>query len=131
MWGILFGISNASICGLMLQKIAGHYFWLIWNFWHFWPKFNFFHLFWPPMSRCNLTWKPSLILWLFKSNSAFSEAIMCHEWQKKIQKFQIWAKQSKIPNQPKIMSCNFLRHQTTYGWIWYAKQNPPHRGLSG
>ena len=44
MWGILFGVSNASICGLMPQKIAGHFFgWFkifdflahIWNFWIF------------------------------------------------------------------------------------------------
>ena len=27
------------------------------DFWHFWPIFEFYSPFWPPMSRCNLTWK--------------------------------------------------------------------------
>ena len=45
--------------------------------------------------------------------------------------FKHWPKISKKLNLPKIISCNFLRHQSTYGCIWYAKQNPPYRGLSG
>ena len=67
-----------------------------------------------------------------KINDSFScEVASWHGRPKKVKKIKFRPKMSKIPNQPKIMSCNFLRRQTTYGWIWYAKQNPPHRGLSG
>ena len=51
--------------------------------------------------------------------------------KKRFKNLKYGSKKSKIQNQPKIISCNFLRHQTTYGCIWYAKQNPPYRGLSG
>ena len=130
-WGILFGILSASICGLMLQEIAGQLFWLILNFWHFWPIFEILHLFGLPCQDVTSHEKLSLILWLLKSNSAFSEAITCHEWQKRLKNFKKGPKMSKIQNQPKIMSCNFLRHQTTYGCTWYAKQNPPYRRICG
>ena len=132
-WGIWFGISSASIHGLMplkLHEVAFAAYWLFLRFLtHIWNFLTFLGVSWQNMASDEEHW---FITPLFKLNCPLFESCFisfcneisnCHSLGHTV----VAVLQNLVKNSfhPKLMK------QWSYHDVLYVKQNPPHWWLSG